>query len=440
MDINKENIIKEQIISSLEPIYIRTPLYELTLMPIKNIEEDKMDDNIHLSMLGNFDIIEKSNDTDGENDRVIAGYASVIDVDSDNHIIPKDTLSAGIQTLLKDSDYSNLMIVHKNIQIGKILKEYKGLVTHVNDKGLYIVAKIRKDLKTADKVWSYILSGELNAFSIAGEVILSHKQCDDKSCVRVIDKLNIYEVSVCQSPKNEKSGFIVVSKADADLSIKDDVIENISNGGPDIMAKKEPCQSCQEVETKADSEQKVEEPKVEKEVKSEEPIKKEEVKANIDLSSIERRLEALEASIQGLMNPKEPEGEEVPEEEEPEDEEMASKEKPKEEVKPKETPIEEPIKESYPTQKAFDELKLSIDNLVKGMKAKEDLQALETLVKSKDDSISMLSKRIEVLEKIDVTPKTTTEVVKEPVVEKESAPILSKDSLGNGVWFKNPDY
>ena len=74
------------------------------------------------------------------------------------------------------------MLVHQNVQIGQILEEWGDLKTHVDDKGLFIVAKIRDDLQIANEVWNQILGHKLNGFSIAAEVLLDHKVCDDEKC------------------------------------------------------------------------------------------------------------------------------------------------------------------------------------------------------------------------------------------------------------------
>ena len=173
------------------------PIYELTLKPINNPEIVNMN-SVPIHIKGDLDVIKSKR-------RIIAGYASVIEIDKDNQLIPKEALESGIQTLLNDPNYSNLMLTHNNIQVGKILDEYGDLTTHVDDNGLFIVAELRQDLKSSDLVWQSILNGELNSFSIAGEVILDHKECDDNKCYTVIDKINIFEVSVCRNPVNNKS-------------------------------------------------------------------------------------------------------------------------------------------------------------------------------------------------------------------------------------------
>ena len=186
--------------------------------------------SIPMNIRGNLDIIKK-----GE-DRIIVGYASVAIIDSENDYIPSEVLEKGLSTLMNDETYANLMLIHSSIQIGKILKEYEEHTTHVDEKGLYIVAQLRNDIKTANKVWEKILNEEYKGFSIFGEILEFHKECDDKSCVRVIDKLNLCEVSVCEYQINAESQLTVVSKSQVncacgeheDLIIKDvsDMLDN----------------------------------------------------------------------------------------------------------------------------------------------------------------------------------------------------------------------
>ena len=76
---------------------------------------------IKLELKGNLKVIKSRKDTKR---RIIAGYANLGVVDSDNQIIPIEVLQKGMQSLLSDPSYANVMIVHRNIQIGKIIESY----------------------------------------------------------------------------------------------------------------------------------------------------------------------------------------------------------------------------------------------------------------------------------------------------------------------------
>jgi HK97 family phage prohead protease len=204
-------------------------------------------EKITFNLKGNTKVL--LNKSDGK--RIIAGYANVAIIDLENQYIPLAVLQKGIQSLLKDPSYANLMIMHKNIQIGKIIPSYGKYKTGVDTKGLYIVCEIRKDISVADEIWSSILKKEISGFSIGCEVLLSHKVCDDKECVTILDKINIFEVSVCTEPVNQKSGFTVISKSDYEKFKSDVNVLNVDNIGIENMAdeiKKDatPCTNCTE--------------------------------------------------------------------------------------------------------------------------------------------------------------------------------------------------
>lgn len=276
------------------------PLYALKLERIEPVNKIEMQNQktTGLELRGNFKIVRKAK----KNRRIIAGYASVAIIDDENQYIPLETLKDGLHTLLDDPAYSNLMLIHKNIQIGKIIKEYGDLKTHVDDKGLFIVAEIRDDLKAADAAWREILEGNMNGFSIAGEIISSHDVCDDSSCVEVIDKINIFEVSLCHNPINKESGFVIISKA----HVSDNVC-NMCERLEDNMVQKKKL-SEEEVEAKgvetleASSEEELkEEAKAEEDEEEEEEEEEEKSETgkdiNVTIEELQRKVNALEKII-----------------------------------------------------------------------------------------------------------------------------------------------
>ena len=172
------------------------------------IETELIKKEIPINLRGNLDILKKSKDK-----RIICGYASVAIIDSENDYIPTEVLKYGLETLMEDPLYSNLMLKHNSVKIGQLLREYDGHKTHVDDKGLFIVAELRTDIKTADITWEKILSGEYKGFSILGEILEYHRECDDKSCIKVIDKMNLLEVSICQYEVNKESNLRIIAKS-----------------------------------------------------------------------------------------------------------------------------------------------------------------------------------------------------------------------------------
>jgi HK97 family phage prohead protease len=416
---------------------------------MSKIKVDKQDTDIHihiyydekdnshvqhipLSINGNLKTIEKS---DMSTDRIIAGYASVIEIDSENQIIPKSTLEDGIQTLLSNADYANLMITHNNIQIGKVLKEWGDLKTHVDDTGLFIVAKLRDDLEIANEVWKSILDRELTGFSIAAEVLVDHDECDLEKCVTVIDKMNVFEISICSRPINQKSGFIVISKSCDICEIEQEPnmakkkitkSEDSKEEKSEDIVKEVPCTECSEEETKEETSTEI------VEEKSEDTFDVKTV-----LNSIVQEIEAIKGTLEALKA--EPMDDEEEEEEEEEEEIVESKSEPEPVTEEKSEPeLEE---KSELTKEYFDSLKKSIDELVKGVASMQKLQDIQTLLKSKEDDIDALSKRIEFLEKSE-KPKAKVdkvETAEDQIKEKGFKPTLVRDPIRAGTIYREMD-
>jgi len=353
-----------------------------------------------LHILGNFDVLEKGEEK--ETERIIAGYASIVQVDNEDDYIPKATLEKGIETLLKNSDYSNLMLNHKSIQIGKVLKEYKQIRTHVDDHGLFIVAQIRDDLEAANSVWEAILLGLYNAFSIAAEVLKAREECNEEKCIRVVEKMNIFEVTVCNKPKNNNSGFVVISKAECEA---EENVEDVNINRKDIMTKKscEPCNDSEEVKeevTKSEPEENIEEPKeaeTETEV-VEESVEKGEFDMQSAVESLSRQIEALTGIISDMAKQEEETTELAKEEEEEEEDEED-----KEEMKKSEEPEEpkEPEAPEMPDVDPLDDIRKAISTIMERLDIQEKIDEMNLSLKARDDKIAELEKQLNVISKSD---------------------------------------
>jgi len=414
------------------------PLYELVLRPCTDMHTIQMS-TIPFNLKGNITILAKS-----KKDRIIAGYASVIEIDQENQIIPKEALKDGIEKLLKNSEYANLMLVHQNIQIGQILSEYGDLKTHVDEKGLFIVAKIRSDLQTANEVWKSIEKHELNGFSIAAEVLLDHEECDKSKCWTVVDKINIFEISVCDKPVNVKSGFVIISKncnetnvCNCDVNIKEKAnMKAIAKAKPkEEEVPKEP-ESCKEEKGEAD----IVEDNIDEGMPTEPEGEVVENAPTIEetLEALSREIEALKGAIAELQNPNEelpPEDEELPEE----DMEEAKPTPEDEELPPAEGENPEPSNYPYPSKKDFDELKVSVDSLAEQIANTKETDELKLSLKSKDDQIKALTKRLEIIEKAEKEPKVLSEP-EEEFSENDEEPLnLVRDAIRTGVLYRDVD-
>lgn len=150
--------------------------------------------------------------------RLIAGYASVEVIDKQNELVTISALRNAWDRLQAAGEkYANINLEHSNITLGKIL--LKGTVedsagqkywSHVDDKGLFVVAELRDDIEIADKVWQMANQHELNAFSIGGRALKKGLAKEGNRTFWKIDDLELYEITICKRGKNTESGFEVL--------------------------------------------------------------------------------------------------------------------------------------------------------------------------------------------------------------------------------------
>lgn len=398
--------------------------------------ENSEDCHIDMEMTGNFNVISKA-----KKERVIAGYANVSIIDSDEHYIPKETLKKGLETLLEDEgNYANVMVVHDNRQIGRVIESFTDNDnvehrTHVDDAGLYIVVKFREKLETAQDIWSRIEKGDLNGFSIACEVIAAHEECNDDRCIKVLDHINIFEVSVTSAPVNELSTFSVISKSQIQPSCGCNNVENVSKNKSDDNER--PMSEEDKVVEKDD-------PTIDGLVEFSD-FATEYVKSHDDatiqdamdawLKKDEEKSEpeekpAEEDEAEKAEEEEDDEEDEMPYEEDEEDEEDKSKDAEPEDNEPSDAELsnediaerldalENTFKDSFDTLKSQMKQKdEELSDLQKANEEKDDLIAsLEERVTEKSKEIKKLDEKYEVMQKSDDNGKAKSHVPKEEEV------------------------
>lgn len=126
-------------------------------------------------------------------DRVVIGYASTYDVDSDNTQITKQALEGAKNDLLT---YSTVLFNHDmNRPIGKVIE------TEVDDVGLLVKVVISKE---EDEIWKKIEEGIINKFSIKGRADdLAPIEGDNQ--ILQINKIELFEVSLVSVPANKEA-------------------------------------------------------------------------------------------------------------------------------------------------------------------------------------------------------------------------------------------
>jgi hypothetical protein len=151
-------------------------------------------------------------------DRIVEGWATVEVIDMQGEVIPIDLIK---QAMLKYMDMGGpLVLAHSNKQIGKILQWEIRKHPATGTDALWIVAKIDKIYPTHDEVWEMIKRGEFKGFSVGGrgkrKLLKLKPEFRDKGLpeeVKVIDNLELFEISLAPTPANPYATIEAVSMA-----------------------------------------------------------------------------------------------------------------------------------------------------------------------------------------------------------------------------------
>jgi len=122
--------------------------------------------------------------------RIVAGYASTEAVDAHGEIVTKAAIEAALEGYL---EFSNVREMHQLSAVG-VTEE-----ASVDDKGLYIAAKITDDI-----AWGKVKSGTYKGFSIGGKTLAR-----DPDNRKIITKIALNEISLVDRPSNPEARFDV---------------------------------------------------------------------------------------------------------------------------------------------------------------------------------------------------------------------------------------
>ena len=153
--------------------------------------------------------------------RMIAGYASVPVVDNHKTIFTTEALKRALDGF---KERPILRYLHET-PIGRVLFEpvtdSDGVTheTHVDDNGLYVVARIAEGTQPANEAWALIQQGILNGYSIGGQIRdyskIKEREIDGE-IVGIIDDFRLFEISVVDLPSNPKAEFKAVRETEVD--------------------------------------------------------------------------------------------------------------------------------------------------------------------------------------------------------------------------------
>ena len=152
-----------------------------------------------LEMAKQFEIVD-------EDERIIAGWASVEVVDGHGDIVPISELRRGMLSLMDRG--GNILFGHSNKPVGKILGWEIRKHDDVDAEGLWIIAKIYKEYPLDDEVWRLIKDGSLRGFSIGAQgrkekmYLKDAKNTTLPKEINIIRDLNLLEISIVPTPAN----------------------------------------------------------------------------------------------------------------------------------------------------------------------------------------------------------------------------------------------
>lgn len=167
-----------------------------------------------------------------EDERLIAGWASVEVVDKQGQYVDVETLAKAMLKFVDRGGFINYG--HENKPVGKILQWEIRKHPDTDRPGVWIVAKINRGYKLDDIVWNMIKSGKLKGFSIAGlggvEKRIMKADDGEEREVEVLKDIELTEISIVDEPANPYAVIEEVSvfaKGTVNEILKSDFVQGI---------------------------------------------------------------------------------------------------------------------------------------------------------------------------------------------------------------------
>ena len=183
-------------------------------MDINKSHWDVSGDTISLSM--SFAKVDKEN-------RTVSGFATLDNADRQDDILKADASRAAFEQFR-----GNVREMHQNNAVGRMLsfqeQRYFDQQTNKEYDGIFVKAYISKG---APQTWEKVIDGTLTGFSIGGKILESSPIFDkalDKT-IRVVDKYELVELSLVDSPANQLANIFSIEKADEGIVLKGMVAE-----------------------------------------------------------------------------------------------------------------------------------------------------------------------------------------------------------------------
>lgn len=138
----------------------------------------------------------------GEKQAYVTGYISVPDVDLYNDLV---TMRA-MESMLEQIEESTITIDYEHEawrDDNSILPVAKIVEAKVDDRGLWVKAKLNKNSPKYKALWGSIKDGFINAFSIAFQPLVTIEKEIEGVTVRLIEELKLLNVAFTGAPVNK---------------------------------------------------------------------------------------------------------------------------------------------------------------------------------------------------------------------------------------------
>jgi len=161
--------------------------------------------------------------------RTVSGFATLDNIDKQRDVI---TTQASMEAFANFR--GNIREMHQPSAVGKMVSfkedKYFDPETKKFYSGVYVSAYISKG---ANDTWEKVLDGTYAGFSIGGKMIKWDDAYDEKmdSQIRVIQKYDLIELSLVDSPANQFANILSIEKVDGKDVLKgidaDTELENV---------------------------------------------------------------------------------------------------------------------------------------------------------------------------------------------------------------------
>lgn len=146
--------------------------------------------------------------------RLVSGFATTNAVDKQGDLITADASRKAFSSWQR-----NLREMHNPIAVGKVVDikndTFYDVETDTSYDGIYVTAYVSKGAQDA---WEKVLDGTYSGFSIGARAKEKETVVEKGKVIRVINDMELYELSLVDVPANQFAQIVSIQKADGEIS------------------------------------------------------------------------------------------------------------------------------------------------------------------------------------------------------------------------------